>query len=151
MSMADRIAVMSEGRVEQVDTPVDLYQQPATVFVAGFVGSSNTFAGTRTPTGVDVPDVGLLPGRAVGPTDSAEAVLVVRPEDVRLVDATAGLVSGLVIDTQFYGGRSTIAVEIAGHEVPITLSCQGTADVTRGTAVHLAWPPDKGVVLTPRD
>ncbi len=149
MSMADRIAVMAAGRVEQIDSPVDLYQRPATTFVADFVGSSNSFAGVRTATGVAVDGVGDLPGNAVGADDSADAVLVVRPEDMRLVTADAGYVTGVVIDTQFYGGRSTVSIEVRGHDVPLTLSCQGTADVTRGTTVHLAWPADKGVVLTP--
>jgi len=149
MSMADRIAVMSNGRVEQVDSPVDLYQRPATVFVADFVGSSNAFAGHRSAGGVDVPGIGPLTGTAVGPSQSADAVLVVRPEDVRLVTADAGIIQGQVIDTQFYGGRSTIAVDVAGRDEPVTLSCQGMADVSRGAFVHLSWSADKGVVLTP--
>ena len=62
MSMADRIAVMHDGRVQQVDTPVDLYQQPANTFVADFIGSSNSFTGTRTDDGVDVPGLGVLLG-----------------------------------------------------------------------------------------
>jgi ABC-type Fe3+/spermidine/putrescine transport system ATPase subunit len=150
MSMADRIAVMSAGRVEQVDSPVDLYQRPATVFVADFIGSSNAFTGRRAAGGVEVDGLGLLPGHTVGTADSEQAVLVVRPEDLQLVDAESGFVSGLVLETQFYGGRSTIAVEIAGHAEPLTLSCQGTAGVQRGTAVHLAWAADRGVVLTPQ-
>jgi spermidine/putrescine transport system ATP-binding protein/putrescine transport system ATP-binding protein len=151
MSMADRIAVMSAGRVEQVDSPVDLYQRPATVFVADFIGSSNSFVGVRAAGGVDVPGLGLLPGHPVGETSSPQAVLVVRPEDLRLVDDASGLITGTVIETQFYGGRSTIAVEVAGHPGPLTLSCQGTADVMRGTTVHLAWAADRGVVLAPQD
>ncbi len=150
MSMADRIAVMSAGRVEQVDSPVDLYQRPATVFVADFIGSSNTFAGMRTADGVDVAGLGMLPGQPVGTTDTTEAVLVVRPEDLRLVDAADSLLHGVVLDTQFYGGRSTIAIEVVGHDAPVTLSCQGTAGVGRGTAVHLAWAAERGVVLAPR-
>ncbi len=127
--MADRIAVMHDGRVQQVDTPVDLYHQPANTFVADFIGSSNSFAGTRTDDGVDVPGLGVLPGRAgdIAPGDAA--VLVVRPEDISLVAAGEGRLAGTVLDTQFYGGRSTIAVEVAGHASPVTVTCQGTAHV----------------------
>ncbi len=147
MSMADRIAVMHDGRVQQVDTPVDLYQRPANTFVADFIGSSNSFAGTRTDDGVDVPGLGVLPGRADDIAPGEQAVLVVRPEDFSLVARGEGRLVGTVIDTQFYGGRSTIAVEVAGHASPVTITSQGTAPVHRGTEVDLVWVPDRAVIL----
>jgi spermidine/putrescine ABC transporter ATP-binding subunit len=148
MSMADRIAVMHDGRVQQVDTPVDLYHRPANTFVADFIGSSNSFAGTRTDEGVDVPGLGNLPGRVGDLPTGAAAVLVVRPEDISLVTAGEGRLAGTVLDTQFYGGRSTIAVEVAGHASPVTVTCQGTAHVRRGTEVDLAWAAERAVVLS---
>lgn len=152
MSMADRIAVMHDGRVQQVDTPVDLYERPATTFVADFIGSSNSFRGVRSPDGVEVTGLGLLPGKAATDEPAAgEVVLMVRPEDVRLVEANEAVLSGSVLDIQFYGGRSTIAVQVAGHDVPVTVTCQGTATVRRGSPAHLAWEPDKGVVLAAGD
>ncbi len=152
MSMADRIAVMHDGRVQQVDSPVDLYERPVNTFVADFIGSSNSFRGVATASGVDVPGLGVLPGTATDSerTDSV-VVLVVRPEDMLLVDAGRALLSGSVLDTQFYGGRSTISVQVPGHPDPITATCQGTATVRRGAEAHLAWSADKGVVLAARD
>jgi ABC-type Fe3+/spermidine/putrescine transport system ATPase subunit len=147
MSMADRIAVMSDGRVEQVDSPVDLYQRPATTFVADFIGTSNAFAGDSIDGGVSVPGLGVLPGHPSTGAVAGAAVLVVRPEDVRLVDAGASLLGGVVLDTQFYGGRSTVSIEVVGHAQPVTMTCPGTAPVGRGDHVHVAWPADKGVVL----
>jgi spermidine/putrescine transport system ATP-binding protein/putrescine transport system ATP-binding protein len=147
MSMADRIAVMSDGRVEQVDSPVDLYQRPATTFVADFIGTSNAFTGERVDGGVSVAGLGLLPGQVPGGDVTGSAVLVVRPEDVHLVPDTEALLSGVVIDTQFYGGRSTVAVDVPGHESPVTMTCSGTASVARGDHVHLGWSAGKGVVL----
>ena len=146
--MADRIAVMHDGRVQQVDTPVDLYHQPANTFVADFIGSSNSFAGTRTDDGVDVPGLGVLLGRAGDIAPGEPAVLVVRPEDISLVAAGEGRLAGTVLDTQFYGGRSTIAVEVAGHTSPVTVTCQGSARVRRGTGVDLSWVPDRAVILS---
>jgi spermidine/putrescine transport system ATP-binding protein/putrescine transport system ATP-binding protein len=148
MSMADRIAVMSNGRVEQIASPVELYARPSTAFVADFVGSSNAFHGRRVPEGVDVPGIGHLPGLVVGEQTSEAAVLIVRPEDVRLVSESESRLTGLVLDTQFYGGRSTVAVEVAGHLSPVIFTCQGTASVVRGAHVHLAWAPEKGVLLS---
>lgn len=147
MSMADRIAVMHDGMVQQVDTPVDLYQQPANTFVADFIGSSNAFAGTCTDAGVDVPGLGVLLGRAGDVSPGEEAVLVIRPEDISLVAAGEGRLRGTVLDTQFYGGRSTIAVEVPGHSRPVTITSQGTAPVHRGTVVDLEWVQDRAVVL----
>ncbi len=148
MSMADRIAVMSNGLVEQIASPVELYARPSTAFVADFVGSSNAFQGLRVTGGVDVPGLGVLHGQPVGEQMGALAVLIVRPEDVRLVSEGEAFLGGLVLDTQFYGGRSTVAVQVPGCPAPVIVTCQGTASVERGAHVHLAWAPDKAVVLS---
>ncbi|MDP1878541.1 MAG: ABC transporter ATP-binding protein [Actinomycetota bacterium] len=147
MSMADRIAVLSHGRVQQTDSPVDLYQRPANTFVADFIGTSNAFDGSRVVGGVLVPGLGLLPGAAITGSGTSQATLVVRPEDITLVDEVSAVVSGEVIDTQFFGGSSRIAVMVPLHEVPIVVTRHGTAHVDRGARVHLAWSADKGVVL----
>ena len=95
MSMADRIAVMSEGTVQQVATPVEMYQRPSNMFVADFIGTSNRFEGIPKDQGIDVPGLGVLPGTAprglVGKVN-----LVVRPEDVRVV-ASGGVLTGTVL------------------------------------------------------
>jgi spermidine/putrescine transport system ATP-binding protein/putrescine transport system ATP-binding protein len=147
MSMADRIAVMSEGRVEQIDSPVDLYQRPRSLFVADFIGHSNVFEGTAAPGGVRVGDR-LLPGAPVEePQPAGPAHLVVRPEDVALVEAEQALLTGRVVDTHFYGGVSTIAVAVAGHETPVLHTRPGAAEAQQGDQVHLAWDPSRAVVL----
>lgn len=146
MSMADRIAVMSLGRVQQVDTPVGMYQRPANVFVADFIGTSNMFEGVAVPGGVDVTNIGFLPAQDPTPAVAGAAYLMVRPEDVRIVD-DGGLLTGTVLETQFFGGASTIAVQVAGHGAPVVLTCQGAANVERGASVRLSWPADKAVVL----
>jgi spermidine/putrescine transport system ATP-binding protein/putrescine transport system ATP-binding protein len=147
MSMADRIAVMSQGRVQQIDTPVDLYQRPANMFVADFIGSSNRFVGTRVFGGVDVPGLGYLPGETVEGSSSSHAVLVVRPEDMRLVTADDAMISGTVLDTVFYGGSSRVALAVEGQEAPVLVSLQGAASAERGSTAHVAWPAEKAVVL----
>ena len=101
LAMADRVAVMDGGRVQQVATPEELYQRPANRFVAEFIGQSNVFDGTPAPGGLAVGQR-LLPGRGSG------QYLVVRPEQVRI--APSGVLSGTVVETQFTGGLSTIAV-----------------------------------------
>ena len=106
MSMADRIAVMHHGRIQQVAPPITLYRKPSNVFVADFIGTSNFFVGRRTKNGLAVDILGDLPGAgdvAVG----QDAHLMVRPENVRIVER-GGLVIGRVLDVQFYGGVSTL-------------------------------------------
>ena len=145
MSMADRIAVMSEGKVQQVASPVEMYQRPSNIFVADFIGTSNRFEGTLSSQGIDVPGLGTLPGNAPAGLEG-KACLMVRPEDVQLVES-GGVLTGTVMDTQFFGGASTIAVTVVGHAVPVILTCQGTASLTRGQAAQLSWSADKAVVL----
>jgi spermidine/putrescine ABC transporter ATP-binding subunit len=146
MSMADRIAVMSEGLVMQVASPVHLYSHPENLFVADFIGSSNTFRGAASAAGVQVEGLGLLPGTEGA--SSGEATLIIRPEDIRFVDQTEAVVTGTVLDTQFTGGTSTIAVDVTGHHSPILLTCQGSASVTRGETVHLTWDASRALKLT---
>lgn len=116
MSMADRIAVLAAGRVQQVATPLELYRQPANLFVADFIGTSN-----------------LLPG----PGDGEH--LVVRPEAVRLVAPGEGRLEGTVADTQFQGGTSSVAVDVPGRERPFLVTLPGATEAVRGTSVGLAW------------
>ncbi|MGW0059696.1 ABC transporter ATP-binding protein, partial [Streptosporangium sandarakinum] len=85
MSLADRIAVFSAGRVEQVDEPVALYERPRTPFVAGFVGASNLFEGAVHDGGLDGGALGVLPGTGDLP-EGTPALLSVRPERIRLED-----------------------------------------------------------------
>ncbi|MFF3671221.1 polyamine ABC transporter ATP-binding protein [Microtetraspora malaysiensis] len=82
MSLADRIAVMQGGKVEQVDAPIALYDQPRTPFVASFIGANNIFSGKVTEGGLHVDGLGLLP--APKGADGDAALLAVRPENIRL-------------------------------------------------------------------
>jgi spermidine/putrescine transport system ATP-binding protein/putrescine transport system ATP-binding protein len=149
MSMADRIAVMRLGRVEQLDGPVDLYERPASLFVARFIGSNDLFQGIMTDGGVDVPGVGVLPAASTSLPPGAPAWLGIRPEHVRIVEPgdPASVLDGVVEDTEFQGGQSIVVVDAAGLEAPVLVTQQGVARVSRGAAVGLAWDPARAVVL----
>jgi ABC-type Fe3+/spermidine/putrescine transport system ATPase subunit len=154
MSMADRIAVLDHGRIEQIDAPVDLYERPATVFVARFIGSNNLFPGTVAAGGLEMPGVGLLPAEAgVGAgtgggaaAPGTRAFLGIRPEHVRIVDGAA-ILEGRVIEAQFYGGISTISIAVPGVEAPVLATQQGPTRIARGAPVHLAWDPARAVLV----
>lgn len=140
MSMADRIAVMAEGRVQQIAGPLDLYRRPANLFVADFIGTSNLLPG-RVEGGAFVSDeIGVLP--TAGATAATGAGhLVVRPEDVRIVQGAdaAGPVFGEVVDVQFKGGSSAVAVTVAGLPRPFLASVPGATSLDRGQRVALNW------------
>ncbi|KAA1420735.1 ABC transporter ATP-binding protein [Mumia zhuanghuii] len=146
MSMADRLAVLAHGRVQQVATPVETYRRPANLFVADFIGDSNRFAGRVVDGGLHVPDVGLLPGHPVGDV-TGDAHLVVRPEETRLGAPGAGLMEGQVVETQFFGGVSTVAVDVPGHADPVLCAVSGVSTVERGATVSLHWTADAAVVV----
>jgi spermidine/putrescine ABC transporter ATP-binding subunit len=152
MSMSDRLAVLADGRVQQVATPVEMYRRPANLFVADFIGDSNTFAGKVVRDGLAVDGLGVLPGRPVDGGiggDGSAAHLVVRPEDTRLVEPGRGRLDGVVLETQFYGGVSSVAVTVPGHAEPVLCAVAGSGASTmeRGAAVAVDWTPEAGVVV----
>ncbi|MER7127531.1 ABC transporter ATP-binding protein [Streptosporangium saharense] len=98
MSLADRIAVLNAGRVEQVDAPVTLYERPATPFVAGFVGANNLFTGTACTGGLSCEGLGVLAGPD-GLEEGASALLAVRPERVVLAETGVSGESGAERDS----------------------------------------------------
>ena len=84
MSMADRVAVLNRGSLEQLDTPEGLYSRPATRFVADFIGTANLIDGTVTAQGFAAPGWPLLAAASALPLGSA-GTSVLRPEDVAIV------------------------------------------------------------------
>ncbi|MBL7255351.1 ABC transporter ATP-binding protein [Paractinoplanes lichenicola] len=110
MSMADRIAVLNQGAVEQVADPVTLYGSPATHFVADFIGANNFFPGTAVAGGLASTEFGSLPARPGAAVPGYPAILAVRPEQVSL---SGGPLAGRVLDVSFYGGLSRITVSLS--------------------------------------
>jgi spermidine/putrescine ABC transporter ATP-binding subunit len=145
MSMADRIAVMSDGRLEQLGTPTEIYKRPASRFVADFIGDSNFFAAT-----VDA-DVATLANGTRMPClrgRSGPATLMVRPESIR-VDA-GGVLQGTVLHTSFLGSYVRVAVETEAAEAPVMLALEDTTDVPAvGDRIGLAWTAENGIALEP--
>ncbi len=138
ISMADRIAVMADGRVQQVATPLDLYRRPANLFVADFIGTSNVLAGRLEGGAFRSDELGVVPSAgATGPSGTAH--LVVRPEHVRVLPEPGGAVHGEVVDVVFKGGSSHVIVAVAGLARPFSASVSGETVVRRGQQVSLDW------------
>ena len=154
LTMADRIVVMKQGRIEQVGTPEDIYGRPATPFIADFVGSMNFLKGTVTPGGrVRVGAVEFAAGE--GLRAGQPATVCVRPEDVTVrgiaaADANAFPVS--VATIEFLGSfwRATLRSEgDGGFELLADFSTNLVRDlgVREGAQFLVAVPPERILVF----
>ncbi|MDO9590124.1 MAG: ABC transporter ATP-binding protein [Microcella sp.] len=150
MSMADRIAVLDHGRVRQVDTPARLYSEPADHFVGSFIGSSTQFAGALTANGLETA-MGVITGRHAG-VAGEPGVLIVRPEDVAFTDDESGRVSGVVVDTTFHGGSTTVRLQLDGELGVISGTVHAENTPERGVRLGASWHDDRAriVAIDPR-
>ena len=112
LAVADRVAVMRAGVIEQIGTPEELYSRPSSPFVAEFIGLSNRIAGVLVPGGVEVLGQ-VLPVIGEQPGDGA-VVALVRPEDVVFTDATEPAVgsAAVVLTSSFLGPVRRTTVEL---------------------------------------
>ncbi|OPY98344.1 spermidine/putrescine ABC transporter ATP-binding protein [Bradyrhizobium sacchari] len=160
LAMSDRIAVMNGGRVEQVGTPTEIYNQPTTRFVADFIGDTNIFRGERTTTSTvaSALDVGKGLILALPPTEGqGTGVLSValRPEKIRLITRTDAATAagssahGIVENTNFLGGAVLYRVTLeSAHRVLVQQPNAGTSRLfVPGDGVTLEWTPADLVVL----
>ncbi len=111
LTISDRVAVLSQGRLEQFGSPEEIYRRPASAFVAGFVGESNRFTGTVNAGGtVDIGGSAVrLDAAADHPAGSTVEVLV-RPESTVLRDPGAGEIPATIVSRQFQGARTRFLV-----------------------------------------
>lgn len=139
LTMSDRIIVMNQGYIQQVGTPVDIYNEPENAFVADFIGESNILDGIMvrdklvTIGGVEFPCVDT----GFGENELVDVVL--RPEDVELVKEEDGLTKGVVRDIIFKGVHYEINVD---SEIGITFLVQTTQHFAVGTKVGVRVLPE---------
>ncbi|MFE4645028.1 TOBE domain-containing protein, partial [Streptomyces sp. NPDC056730] len=111
LSMADRVAVLNAGRLEQCAPPAELYERPATAFVAEFVGTMNRLAGRLTGGGqVEVAGV-TLPVDGEAPA-SGEAEVLIRPENITATADPAG--AATVVSASFFGSVTRVLLDLPG-------------------------------------
>ena len=131
-AMADRIAVLNHGRLEQFDTPEMMYHMPATPFVADFVGQADFIPGTVSQ-GMVHTELGEFPD-TIECKDGTAVVVMIRPDDIHLVP-TEGARSR-VISRQFHGSENLYTVSLPSGQ--IVHSSQGSTSVYQaGTTVEL--------------
>jgi len=145
LAMSDRIAVMNGGRVEQIGTPAEIYDRPASRFVADFIGEINVFDG-RTEHGRFVtPDGRELPA----PLDAAGTTLAIRPEKLHVVPAGTGIIDGQVETANFLGGQALYRVATGDARRILfkeTLSAERVVR-TVGDRIALSWSAQDAIIL----
>jgi spermidine/putrescine transport system ATP-binding protein len=153
LTMSDRIAVMNQGRIEQIGNPEEVYDRPTTTFVAGFIGVSNLMPGTVRKPGADGEvelDTGIQVGTDVdGFSQGERCHAVVRPEKLAIGsgDGNQPSVEGLV-ESSLYLGTSTQLIVLLEGDVRMTVLVPNTDEAERqrlpggGAKVQLSWAPE---------
>ena len=151
MTMADRIAVMNQGRIEQLGTPTELYETPATAYVAGFLGVSNLIAGTvsgpetvrlRSGPEVHVPREALA-GR------TGEVAVGIRPEKIELGNGQANTLDGMIVEQAYVGVATQYIVDTPCGRLSVYR--QNASPALNGAApgqhLTLSWNPESSFVV----
>jgi putrescine transport system ATP-binding protein len=164
MTVADRICVMDQGRLMQVAPPVEVYEQPSSRWVAGFVGDVNLIEGRVVSSGdpyldIEAPGAGRI--QVVAPAGTARPGDVVwvalRPEKLSFVpeqstSAEANHATGYVTDIGYLGDRSIYKLLLdSGLELKISMGNKARLSeqpVGCNDRVAVTWPPNAGIVLT---
>ena len=160
LTMSDRIAVMNEGRVEQIGPPQEIYHSPASVFVANFIGIANLLPGVVTRVGGDRVTVKVagdgevsLPAGPDPVTPGAAVTVMVRPERLRLTGNEAGT-GGVPVTTRHVVFQGPVircilvapdGTEIVAHVGPE----QAIPDLEPGLQLRVSWDPDAARLLPP--
>ena len=116
LSMSDTVVVMSEGQIQQIGTPVDIYNEPENAFVADFIGESNILDGVMLED-YKVRFAGhtfICVDKGFSPREPVD--VVVRPEDVDIVPEEKGMLRGIVTSVTFLGVHYEIIVDIGGFK-----------------------------------
>jgi spermidine/putrescine transport system ATP-binding protein len=151
MTMADRIAVMNHGRIEQLGTPTELYETPATAYVAGFLGVSNLISGTvsgtdtvrlRTGTEVRVPAAALA-GR------TGNVAVGIRPEKIELGNGQPNALAGRIVEQAYVGVATQYIVDTDVGRLTVYRqnASPGLNGAAPGERLTLSWSPDSTFVV----
>ena len=148
LAISDRIAVMREGRIQQIGSPEEVYRRPASLFVAGFIGQANLIPGTvlavrdglavlGTPLGKLNAPAGAPPG-ARPPARGERRVLFFRPEAAQLGGKAGNRFRGRVVSQEYLGAQVETRVEADGHRLVLSLPPGSAAP---GRAIRFAVDP----------
>ncbi len=160
LSMADQVAVMNEGQVIQVGTPEQIYENPATVFVATFIGKANLFRGTLEQHGtaptLSADGLGTLGLPATPIASGSSASAIVRPQCVQVHELGAGttapgeavaMFEGVVAATSYTGNQISYRVRVGETVIESEQSSDAVQVLGPGTPVTVSWLRRNTLVL----
>jgi spermidine/putrescine transport system ATP-binding protein len=145
LTMSDKIVVMSDGVIQQIGTPEEIYNEPKNVFVADFIGESNIFTGKMTSKkkvkfcGAEFDCLDDIPA-------GTKVDAVIRPEDIIMTEPEKGTVKGKVTSVIFKGMHYEIIVEAGANEIVI----QSTKNAVVGSTIGMCIEPD-GIHVIPAE
>jgi spermidine/putrescine transport system ATP-binding protein len=148
MTMADQIAIMRAGKIEQLGTPTELYEQPRTAFVAGFLGISNLLPGTVTGSSAVRLDDGTevrVPAEAIAGRTGRVAVGV-RPEKIRLGHGEENRLTGRLLETAYVGVATQYVLETKAGNVSIYVQ-NSEPGAQEHAPAEISWSPDSTFVV----
>ena len=138
LTMSDRVVVMSDGIIQQIGTPEEIYNEPNTAFVADFIGESNIFEGKMTAKNKVKFCSAEFECVDSYPRNTAVDVIV-RPEDIQMTKPDKGMLKGEVVSVVFKGVHYEITVECADNEIVI----QSTKNAKVGDIIGMNIGPDE--------
>ena len=156
LTMSDRIAVFNKGRIEQIGTPEELYDRPATRFVASFIGDTNLVEGRVLGVAGGICEIQTAAGRIAAstrtPLEAGAAVFVaVRPERVVLATAqtTGAGLEGIIVEQVFLGTSRKYVVRLTDGTELVVLRPIGDPPFEQAApAVRVSWAPEKATAFS---
>jgi spermidine/putrescine ABC transporter ATP-binding subunit len=160
LTMADRIAVMRQGLLEQIGTPQEIYEQPRTHFVADFIGLTNFIPVRIAQVGggeviLDGPRGKRIVARAISDVaPDMEVEVAIRPEKITLtmpnatVPSDVNVLPGRITDVLYLGNHSRVTVILEDDTRCLLTQQNGTFGASVGDAVSITWPQHEGIVLS---
>jgi len=154
LTLSDRIAILSEGRLVQVGPPTEVYEYPATRFAAEFLGEANLFVGHAQQSGTEavvLTPAGVRIRTALPLPAGAEAMLAVRPEKIQLTNGSAvqpdgaNHVEGRILRSVYSGSSIAYRIEIPGQELTVFEQNRAAAPRDVGETVTLSWSPGHSI------
>jgi len=155
ISLCDRLVVMNEGRIQQVAPPSEIYFQPASPFVAWFVGNANLLPAEAVDAASDTARRLITSdGRAFSVADSESSAMgwvVLRPEAVRIATSGSAGLPGEVTDVAFLGASTIYEVRLFGHELRVQEATDGRPRFAIGDAVSIDYDSTRSIYLPKRN
>ena len=156
MSMADRVAVMSQGEVMQIGTPTDLYSRPATPFIANFVGTSNILKGTVVEgnNGMTVVKGEGFVLKSSQQTSKKDVDVIIRPENIAIYktgqeqSAVSNLIEGKILVSTYLGSIVRYDVEVGKYQLTVdTTYSSGESILGEGEKIKMSIEPERVLLI----